>query len=226
MPENYPTYVRVRCRGQYHVDLPCYSILNGRCLLATQEEKQWPFNDPVGLSHWFQCHLYLRGEQLKRVVRYLKAWADFQSKPSCPMPSSLILTVFATNYYQSHPRDDIAFAQTLQAIATANRNLLFILNPIDLSHELTECLTDKQKRRFQKAIHATAVDAEKAVRTYDQRVAYQLWQKHLGQRFPFEGELATMVAERNPKFAAPHAMAPIGAFGLTSPCGMQLTQFT
>lgn len=206
-PQDTPTCVRLRCAGQYHVDLPCYGILNGRCLLAIKDRKQWSFCDPMALSHWFQCHVYLRGGQLQRIVRYFKAWADFQSRPRRPMLPGLILTVLVTNCFHSHARDDIAFAQTLKAVVKATEGIVFILNPVDLSDELTACLTDKQKKQFHKRVQTTAFDADKAIRMYDFSAACRLWQKHLGHRFPFEQERSIQVSEKNHLFTTPGTIA-------------------
>ena len=93
------TCVRVRYAGQYHVDLPAYGELNGDYLLAEKGEKGWHRSDPLALTDWFKNSVKNRGEQLRDMVLYLKAWADFQSSRLGKMPSGLILTVLATNHF-------------------------------------------------------------------------------------------------------------------------------
>ena len=178
------TCVRVRYAGQYHVDLPSYGELNGKYLLAVKGEVKWPRSDPLALTDWFIDKVKSHGEQLRRIVRYLKAWADFQSNRHGKMPSGLLLTVLAANYYQSHEKDDVALANTLQTISNAISNIFYVLNPVDVSEELTARLSDFQKTRFQEAIKAAVEDANAAVTLEDEHEASKHWRKQLGDRFP------------------------------------------
>ena len=86
-PMDKRTCVRVRYAGQHHVDLPAYGELNGKYLLAVKGETKWPHSDPMALTDWFVGQVKSRGEQLRRIVRYLKAWADFKSNRGGKMPS-------------------------------------------------------------------------------------------------------------------------------------------
>jgi len=183
-PMDKRTCVRIRYAGQYHVDLPSYGELVGKYLLAVKGETRWPYSDPLALTNWFRNQVNLHGEQLRRIVRHLKAWANFQSNRRGKMPSGLILTVLSGNHFQSHEKDDVALANTFQAISKAVSTFLYVLNPVDVSEELTARLTDAQKTRFQDAVKAAAEDAEKAVSLEDGHQASKFWRKQLGDRFP------------------------------------------
>lgn len=193
-PMDKRTCVRVRYAGRYHVDLPSYGELNGQYRLAVKGEAKWPHSDPLALTHWFIALEKLYGEQLRRIVRYLKAWADFQSGRRGKMPSGLILTVLAANHFQRHEKDDIALARTFQAISNAASTIFFVLNPVDINEVLTERLTDAQKTRFRVAIKAAADNANQAIAQEDEHKASNLWRKQLGNRFP-------LVDKRKPKIA-------------------------
>ena len=52
--------------------------------------------------------------QLKRIVRYLKAWTD--NKRHLNLPNGMIFTILAVNNYVAKDRDDEAFLETLKAI--------------------------------------------------------------------------------------------------------------
>jgi hypothetical protein len=145
------------------------------------------------------------------MVRYLKAWADFQSGRLGTMPSGLILTVLVSNYYRADQRDDIAFANTIRTISNAVRFTFCVYNPVDAAEELTARLTAAQKARFQKAISDAADAAAEAIDTDDRHEASKTWRKQFGDRFPtIEKEsnttkkkevattLATVYAGRNP----------------------------
>jgi len=205
------TCVRVRYAGQYHVDLPAYGELIGDYLLAEKGEKGWHRSDPLALTDWFKGRVKVHGEQLRRIVRYLKALADFQSSRQGKMPNGLILTVLAANHFRANEKDDIALANTLRAIADAARIIFYVYNPVDASEELTSRLTDQQKKRFQKAIADAADAATEAINIDDRHEASNLWRKQFGDRFPavekeddankkkaITATLATVYAAKNP----------------------------
>jgi hypothetical protein len=170
--------------GRYHIDLPAYAELNGNYYLAVTGETQWLYSDPLVLVHWFIAIAKLYGEQLRRLVRYLKAWADFQSGRRGKMPNGLILTVLAANHFEGHQKDDIALANTLQTISNAVNTTFFLLNPVDINEALTDQLTEAQIRRFQDAVKTAADNATHAIAQKDEQKASSLWRKELGERFP------------------------------------------
>ncbi|MBW2428174.1 MAG: hypothetical protein JRF56_04390 [Deltaproteobacteria bacterium] len=178
------TCVRVRYAGHYHVDLPAYSEFIGDYLLAEKGEKEWHRSDPLTLTNWFRVQVKNHGEQLRKMIRYLKAWADFQSGRLGIMPSGLILTVLVSNNYRTDQRDDIAFANTIRAISNAVRFAFYVYNPVDAGEELTARLTAPQKTRFQETISDAADAAAEAIETDDRHEASKTWRKQFGDRFP------------------------------------------
>ena len=178
------TCVRVRYAGEYHVDLPSYGKLNGENLLAEKGEKGWHRSDPTALTKWFNDLAEQRGDQLRRIVCFVKAWADHQSGKRGKMPSSLMLTVLAAQNFQNHERDDVCLANTARAISDAVRLVFCVYNPVDGTEELTARLSDEEKKRFQVAIADLVNDASKAVDNGSQQEASKLWRTQLGDRFP------------------------------------------
>ena len=178
------TCVRVRYAGQYHVDLPSYGKLNGEYLLAEKGVKGWHRSDPLALTVWFREQVKAQGEQLRRIVRYLKAWADFQSGRRGKMPSGLILTVLAAQNFRSDRRDDMSLAYTAAAVSYAVYPAFCLYNPVDSEEELAGRMTDEQKTRFQEAISNLASGATNAIDTDDRVEASKLWRMQLGDRFP------------------------------------------
>ena len=210
-PIDKQTCVRVRYAGQYHVDLPSYSEFNGEYQLAETGSKGWHRSDPLGLTLWFRGNVKQSGEQLRRIVRYLKAWVDFQSGRRGKMPSGIILTVLAAGSFRADERDDMALKNTVQAMSISAHPVLSVHNPIDTAEELTARLTDEQKGRFQEAISDLATDAAMAVATDDREKSSKLWRKQFGDRFPLieseikieeqrgdAGRLAVLHGARNP----------------------------
>jgi len=182
-PIDKPTCVRVQYAGQYHVDLPSYAQLIGEYMLAEKGEKGWHGSDPMALTLWFIEYVKAYGDQLRRVVRYLKAWADFQSGRRGKMPSGLILTVLAAQNFRADDRDDVALSDTVAAISVAVNPVFRIYNPVDSHEELTARLTDEQKVSFQEAA-ADIAAAASAINTDDREESSKLWRRQLGDRFP------------------------------------------
>jgi hypothetical protein len=178
------TCVRVRYAGQYHLDLPAYAELNDVYYLAIKGEQRWYESDPKALTVWFVDKVKSEGEQLRRLVRYLKAWADFQKGRKGKMVNGLILTVLASDYYVTSERDDVALAETAKAISENVETFFTVYNPVDSKEKLTDRLTDVQKKRFQNAISALATDAADAITNDDASEAADLWRRQFGDRFP------------------------------------------
>ena len=213
-PVDKRTCVRVRYAGQYHVDLPSYASLNGKFMLAEKGNNGWHHSDSKALTEWFNGYVQTYGEQLRRTVRYLKAWTDYQSQSRGKMPSGLILTVLATRNFCPHERDDRALADTIAAISVAVNPIFCVFNPTDTAEELTSRLSDTQKERFQDAISDLSADASEAITDESRGEASEIWRKQLGDRFPLVEEeekcdnkqqrkqdaasLATVYASRNP----------------------------
>lgn len=166
------------------------------------------------MTVWFNMYVQKYGEQLRRVVRYLKAWPDYQSQERGKMPSGLILTVLAALKFRPHERDDKALADTAATISVMVNPIFYVFNPVDTSEELTSRLTDTQKARFQDAISDLASDASEAVNQVSTKKASEIWREQLGDQFPLVEEeekhdekqqrkqdaasLATVYASRNP----------------------------
>jgi hypothetical protein len=182
------TCVRVRYAGQYHVDLPSYGKLNGENLLAEKGEKGWHRSDPTALTNWFNDLARQRENQMRRSVRFVKAWADYQCDKRGKMPSSLILTVLVAQNFQGHERDDVCLANTVRVISDSVGLVFCVYNPVDASEVLTARLSEEEKQRFQEAIADLANDASKAVNNDSQQEASKLWRAQLGDRFPLVQE--------------------------------------
>jgi hypothetical protein len=175
--------VRVRHAGRYRVDLPSFAEVNGAFKLAVKGEPAWIVSNPPDLTDWFKSRVHCHGEQLRRLVRYLKAWADFQSMRLGQMPGGLLLTILTANHFRPDRRDDVALANTLDAIAKSVNAGMTVLNPADNCEELSARLTRPRISRFREAIQEFAADACDAVGLTDTHEATKIWRKQLGGRF-------------------------------------------
>ena len=79
----------------------------------------------------------------------------------------------------------MAFARTIEAIAQAVRIDFFVLNPVDISEELTARLAAPHKERLKDAFQTFSDIANSALVIEDGYKASKLWRKMFGDRFPF-----------------------------------------
>jgi len=139
------TCVRVLYKSGFHVDIPIYYADNVDCPDLADKSNGWILSHPIEFIDWFErkiasgfqkafitearmfdeferwtSDIRKQDHQLRRIVRYLKAWGDLRREE---MPCGLIMTILAANNYHQHDRDDIALKETLVNIyATLNRS--------------------------------------------------------------------------------------------------------
>jgi hypothetical protein len=172
------TCVRLVYVGQYHIDLPIYYIVEGQSPYLAHKSKGWIQSDPREFINWFNQQADANG-QLKRVIRYLKAWSDYRKGD---LPSGLILSILVTNNISFNDRDDIAFYETLVNI---NESLEkdFICNrpttPVD--EDLLEDYSQTRKQYFLDRLGSFIISAEEAVDdSTSQDDACKIWKRHFG----------------------------------------------
>lgn len=135
------TYVR-----QFHIDTPVYHLNTDTdvrrlaCLSDT-----WEHSDPKKLYKWFKNAVIGDDrDQLRRLVRYLKAWAavSFDDVPAS-RPSSIFLTVVATEAYQDlwmqrlvGLADDDALVSVVKKLHARLFNERKVVNPVDVDEDL------------------------------------------------------------------------------------------
>jgi len=176
--------VRVIYSGRYHVDLPIYGESEELFYLAEKGENSWNESNPKGLTEWFKKEVELKGEQLRRVVRYLKAWADFKENTNGKMPSGLLLTVLAAYNHEKYQRDDTCMGATVKKIHTSVSTNFVVDNPVDNNEDLANRLTESQKETFKNLLSRLLVSAGTALKDDSRKKASETWQKEFGDRFP------------------------------------------
>lgn len=112
-------------------DLPTTKVL-----LAHREDG-WMDSDPRPVKEWFVDQVEKKGEQLRRVVRYLKAFRDWAWPTGGP--SSILLMAAATPLFLKHDRrDDEALLYVAKQLAERLRQ--GVVNPINPAESLTDRL--------------------------------------------------------------------------------------
>ncbi|MDG5816467.1 CBASS cGAMP synthase [Chitinispirillales bacterium ANBcel5] len=146
----------------------------------------WKPSDPKKLNDYFKKSFQVKGEQLRRVCRYLKAWRDFKWKEGGP--SSIYLMIIADNIIKSeiNGRDDLALLDVLKGMSSfANGQ---VRNPAEPTEIISiDSVTNYQmltwSEEFKLALERVIIgDVESCSK------ACQMIRQHLGKRFPQDSE--------------------------------------
>lgn len=141
------SYVR-----QFHIDTPVYHLNPDTDVrrLACLSDK-WEHSDPKAIYKWFKDVVGGNDrDQLRRLVRYLKAWAavSFDDAPDS-RPSSIFLTVLATESYQElwaqrmlGMDDDDALVAVIHKLYDRLNDERTVVNPIDENEDLNRMTSD------------------------------------------------------------------------------------
>lgn len=107
-----------------------------KVLLAHREEG-WMHSDPRPVKEWFVDQVETRGEQLRRVVRYIKAYRDWTWKSGGPS-SILLMAAAAPLFVKQDRRDDQALVDVVKQLPAALRK--GVSNPVNPKESLTDRL--------------------------------------------------------------------------------------
>lgn len=169
---------------QFHIDTPVYHLNTDSdvrrlaCLSG-----QWEPSDPKKLYKWFKDAVHDDDrDQLRRIVRYLKAWAavSFDDFPES-RPSSIFLTVVATEAFQdlwAQLMIGLADDDALMAVISKIHNRLLldrkVKNPVDKYEDLNRMSTESWDV-FLPRLAALKDIAERAGDADDEASAALIW---------------------------------------------------
>lgn len=184
-PIDKQTCVRLVYAQKYHLDLPIYYLIEGQTPYLAHKRKGWIKSDPREFIQWFNGKVDKNG-QLKRIVRYLKAWSDYRKGE---LPSGLIFSILAANNITFDERDDRALYQTLISIKRNLELSFYCYRPTTPAHEnLLENYSQTDKDYFLERLSSFIKSAKEAL---DEKTtvedACKAWQRHFGKdRFVFD----------------------------------------
>lgn len=185
-PVDKNTCVRVIYKNDYHVDIPIY--IKGKDAehpKLAHKTKGWVDSDPKLLTNWFNVEVANKGEQLKRIVRYFKAWKDYK-KGNDKFPSGMIFTILAANHFVEGygEDDDSAFIATAKAVYDALNYSFSLTRPVFPEEELFDGWTEGSQTAFLSKLFTLVTNGQKALEKDDKKEAADIWRKLFGDRFP------------------------------------------
>jgi len=213
----------------FHIDLPIYYAESYETPELAHTKEGWIESSPVEFIAWFEekaksgfqkeflyesfksiepyepymkwlTDIRKKDTQLRRIVRYLKSWADLKRKE---MPCGIIMSILAANNFAENERDDIALKDTLVNINNdLEINNFTCFRPTPKTGEnLFESTPQVEKDFFKTALENFITSANQAINNPNPKEACLKWKRHLGDRFPCH--LAKDEIEGSKIYAAP-----------------------
>lgn len=176
---------RASYEHQFHIDTPIYHLnsdTNKRRLACLT--KGWEASDPKAFYKWFRDALTGgEREQVRRVIRYLKAWAalSFDDIPDS-RPSSIFLTVLATEAYPDiglalllGVTDDDALISTIRTMHGRLNGSRRVQNSATKADEDLNRMSDEAWSAFLPRLDALMDITERAAEAADEGAAALIW---------------------------------------------------
>jgi hypothetical protein len=184
-PVDKNTCVRTLFSDGHHIDQPIYFIdaEDDKHPWLAHKKNGWISSDPKEFYKWFNNEAS-KNEQLRRLVKYLKAWCDFQNYEdnSKKMPTGFVITIWVTNNFSSDSRDDVALKNTLNNIYNQLSINFSCLRPTTPKEE--DVMDDYSYENYFMDKLKTFLDTSiQAINETNQKNACYKWQKHFGSRF-------------------------------------------
>lgn len=181
-------------------------------VLLAHRECNWMPSDPRPVKEWFLGEVDAKGEQFRRVVRYLKAFRDWRW--SSGGPSSILLMAAAAPLFEKRDRrDDLALLDVVAALPARLR--AGVNNPVDESESLTERLSNEGVEEAAKAFEEFEKVLRGAIDAGSSSQACAWMQGEFGPRFPNEPGRVKVVSVAATIAAAPATAGPSELVGRT-----------
>ena len=174
------TCVRVPYATGYHIDLPIY-ICKEKIAYLAHKDKGWIESDPKAFKDWFISNVNQNGEQLRRIVKYLKAWKDYNEVPL----KGLEITILATNCFDGYlQRDDRCLANTVEEIIAVLEKKFECVKPVLPGEDLFEGASESKKTKILNSLKRLKDKLNQANNESDEKIASEYVREVLGKRFP------------------------------------------
>lgn len=192
------TCIRVPYAAGYHIDLPIYICKDDVAYLA-HKGNGWTESDPKAFKDWFvgKVNSDEYGEQLRSVVKYLKAWRDYKSIPL----KGIEITILAVNSFDKYEdRDDKSLRNTVEDISTILEEEFKCVKPVAPGEDLFDDASETKKNSILSGLKTLKSNLDKAIDESDEKKASEYIRKSFGDRFPLgeESLKSSFVASAGP----------------------------
>jgi len=189
-----------------------WTALPRNSVLLAHRECNWMESDPRPVKDWFLAEVAARGEQLRRVVRYLKAFRDW--KWASGGPTSILLMAAAVPLFEKRERrDDVALLDVVTTLPYKLRS--GVNNPVDDSESLTKRLGKERVEEAAKMFEAFEKVLRGAISAGNEAQACRWMIAEFGLRFPNTPDRVKVVSVAATIASAPAVAGPSELVGRT-----------
>lgn len=189
-----------------------WTALPRESVLLAHRECNWMPSDPRPVKEWFLGEVEAKGEQFRRVIRYLKAFRDWRWSSGGPA-SILLMAAAAPLFEKRDRRDDLALLDVVAAMPHRLRE--GVNNPVEESESLTERLGQEGVTSAAEAFEKFERVLRGATRAGSPSQACIWIRDEFGPRFPNEPDRVKMVSVAATIAAAPATAGPSELIGRT-----------
>ncbi|MTI47820.1 MAG: hypothetical protein FH761_08265 [Firmicutes bacterium] len=180
-PKDKNTCVRVIYANDYHIDLPAYIIKDEVAYIAHKRDG-WVESDPKAFTDWFIGKVKDQGDQLRNIVKYLKAWKDYKNVDLKGIVATILV---AENFYPCENRDDKSLLGTVTKIIDTLEDDFKCLKPVKPNEDLFKDFSDNKQDKILSSLKTFKKNLDKAINDEeDEEKASERLIKHFGDRFP------------------------------------------
>ena len=179
-PVDKNTCVRVIYVNDYHIDLPAYIVKDDIAYLAHKKDG-WVVSDPKAFTDWFIGKVTDRGEQLRSLVKYLKAWKEYKD---IDLKGIAVTILVGENYYSYDNRDDLSLLGTLTNIIETLEEDFKCVKPVAPNEDIFDGYSETKKNSILSGLKNLRDSLQKAIDKEDEKEASDIMIKYFGDRFP------------------------------------------
>lgn len=141
----------------------------------------WVLSDPKAFTDWFIDKVNENDEQLRRLVRYLKAWKEYNN---VPLKGIEITILVAENFDGYENRDDKALFCTIERILNTLDKNFSCVKPVAPGEDLFENISDTKKDKILSSLTSLKNDLSSAIYEDSNEAVTEILQGLFGRRFP------------------------------------------
>lgn len=179
-PVDKNTCIRVLYASGYHIDLPSYILKDDIAYLAHKKDG-WIESDPKAFTDWFIDKKNDKGEQLRRVVKYLKAWKDYKK---VDLKGISITILVGEHFYEYEDRDDSSILGTVTEMISELEVNFKCPKPVSPYEDLFDGFSDTKRNNIINALIKLKDSINDAIAEEDEEKASDIMIKQFGDRFP------------------------------------------
>lgn len=153
----------------YHIDFAVYRRrmnIFGNTVIEHAGGEDWTERDPMAYTNWFTAQVDTKSPptafqellgtavtvpkaQLRRIVRFVKAFARSRSRSAWALPGGIIISTLVCEVYkQNVARDDVALVDTLRALLARLKSSVQVENPAQPGVYFTT--SDRRRREVER----------------------------------------------------------------------------